>query len=70
MHPGSRSGGLEQHWMLGVLSTGPRYNCSCVTRVKQEYPSQAGRVWRGEVKIQEGISGDVGINSRKAQQDA
>ena len=65
-----QGGGLEQHWVFGsCVSWIWKPDHSCVTRAEREYLNQVGVRGR-EFVIQEGTSGDVGVNSGMVQRDA
>ena len=65
-----QGGGLEQHWVIeSHVSWTWKPGRSCVTRAKCEYPNRVEGRGR-EFVIQEGTSGDVGVNSEKVQRDA
>ena len=65
-----QGGGLEQHWVFGSrVSWIWKPDHSCVTRAECEYPNWVGAKGR-EFVIQEGTSGEVGVNSGMVQRDA
>ena len=65
-----QGGGLEQHWVIkSHVSWTWKPGHSCVTRAKREYSIQVEEGVK-EFVIQEGTSGDVGVNSEMVQQDA
>ena len=65
-----QGGGLEQHWVFkSRVSWIWKLDHSCVTRAEREYPNRVGARER-ELVIQEGTSGDVGVNSGMVQRDA
>ena len=65
-----QGGGLEQHWVFeSRVSWIWKLDHSCMTRAECEYPNRVGERERG-FAIQEGTSGDVGVNSGMVQRDA
>ena len=65
-----QGGGLEQHWVFeSRVSWIRKPDHSCVTRAEREYPNRV-EIRGREFVIQEGTSGDVGVNSGKVQRDA
>ena len=65
-----QGGGLEQHWVFeSRVSWTWKPGHSCITRAEREYSIQVEEGVK-EFVIQEGTSGDVGVNSEMVQRDA